>query len=73
MNYENKVEEISRIARTTRVSNENLATQKTLEKSRHVSSQDLNLQSMANLEQNQDIMRASSVAFSLAQRRQTQD
>ena len=60
------MDDITRIARTTRVSNENLATQKTLEKNRHVTSQDLNLQSMANLEQNQDIMRASSVAFSLA-------
>lgn len=44
------MDDITRIARTTRVSNENMATQKTLEKNRHVTSQDLNLQSMANLE-----------------------
>ena len=69
-----KIDEQSRILKTTRPSQVNLSTtpSKTLEKGRHVSSSQLGLHGLVQEEQ-QDIMRASAAAFNLAQRRQTQD
>ena len=70
-----RVDEQSRILKTTRPSQVNLSTtpSKTLEKGRHVSSSQLGLHGLVVQEEQQDIMRASAAAFNLAQRRQTQD